>query len=305
MPRRRWPSCWTGCARSGSGLALQHPHRGRLRQLDQAIHPLPRQASSAGNGGGRDRGVSHPPGRRAEGRRQHPEPGLLRHPVPVPEVSSGAPRPAPAPHVLWAPPARTGSRSSSLGGRGPPRPRRVRRNTPGSWPTSCTGPASDSSSACRLRVKDVDFDRRPDHRPGSQGGQGPGRPAPGRVGRCPAPPRQVDHVRTLHARDLARRPRPGLACRTPWPRSTRPPTANSAGNTCSHPPGPQHRPPLPGRPPPPPPCPPSPALQKHVPGRGPRGRFADQARELPHAPDIPSRPTCSRTDTIFAPCKSC
>jgi hypothetical protein len=74
--------------------ALRDPNRGSLCELDQALHPVSRQTPPARDGEPRGRRLPHPPGRHRSRRRQHPESGPRRSPVPVSE----RPRNRAAPH---------------------------------------------------------------------------------------------------------------------------------------------------------------------------------------------------------------
>ena len=64
--------------------ALQPPHRARVRGLDPAVHPFPRQAPSARAGRGGSRAVPQPPGGRRRRGGGHAEPGAVRAAVPLP-----------------------------------------------------------------------------------------------------------------------------------------------------------------------------------------------------------------------------
>ena len=65
-------------ARVVPGPSLQPPYRKNLHSLDQALHPLSRQAAPQGDGCGRDQRVFELAGDLAEGGGVHPEPGVER-----------------------------------------------------------------------------------------------------------------------------------------------------------------------------------------------------------------------------------
>ena len=121
--------------------------------LDQALHPLPRQAPPAGHGGGRGHGLPQPPGRACRRQRLDPEPGARRAALPLRSRPRHRPRS----------PRGTGSGQAAAAPAGRPDPHRgtSRPLSPAGGSTARLQAALRHRPATHggltLRVKDIDF----------------------------------------------------------------------------------------------------------------------------------------------------